>query len=54
MKLVNSLYTTAERKEIKANTTWDNYNMPKSSVNKVKQDKSKKDLTDGLKKHRIP
>ncbi|OFH68324.1 toxin Cry1Ac domain D-VI-related protein [Listeria monocytogenes] len=49
-KQVNSLYTTAERKEIKANITWDNYNMAKASVGKVKQEKSKKDLTGGLKK----
>ncbi|HAC0981443.1 TPA_asm: hypothetical protein GY030_09205 [Listeria monocytogenes] len=49
-KQVNSLYTTAERKEIKANITWDTYNKAKASVDKVKQEKAKKDLTTGLKK----
>ncbi|HAO5955187.1 TPA: hypothetical protein IP990_002723 [Listeria monocytogenes] len=49
-KQVDSLYTTAERKEIKVDITWNNYNMAKASVGKVKQEKSKKDLTGGLKK----
>ncbi|WP_271006131.1 toxin Cry1Ac domain D-VI-related protein [Listeria seeligeri] len=49
-KQVNSLYTSTARKEVKEGLTWDNYNTAKTSVDKVKQVKAKKELTSGLSK----
>ncbi|EHY0416245.1 hypothetical protein OH753_001723 [Listeria monocytogenes] len=50
MKQVDSLYTSNEHKEVKDGITWDTYNKAKASVDKVKQEKVKKDLTAALKK----
>ncbi|WP_088815667.1 MULTISPECIES: toxin Cry1Ac domain D-VI-related protein [Listeria] len=41
---VNQLFTTADKKEVKSEVTWDNYVAVKNEVDKIKQSKSKSEL----------
>ncbi|MBC1484581.1 hypothetical protein HCJ58_15060 [Listeria sp. FSL L7-1509] len=47
---VNQLFATVIKEDVKEGITWDNYNVAKTEIDKIKQDKAKNSLLEYLKK----